>query len=778
MPTKFYFMRYLGLALVILLATTISCREDEEAVTPPATDLTFTVDLTGYVQKGPFINGTSMIISELNDSLAATGKTFTTQITDNQGFFAIKTSQVDYTNLQLTASGFYFDEVKGEKSSAQLTLFALADVSQGAAINVNVLSHLEFNRVAYLIQEEGKSFSEAKKQAQREVLAIFSISNDEVRSSEWLDIAQEGEDNAILLATSVVLQANNTVAELSELLADLSTDLKEDGRLNKQDNRDRIREQAKLLDLPQVRQHLEKRYQDMDVKAVIPNFEKYIDSDGDGILNKDEDDTPDDFTFEAQVDVPINANIVSNPIEINSLKEGGTADASITHAQLILNGALATDSLVKVANGDKLQIQLVSSDQFNDTTTASLTIGTITRPFRVVTANYSPDDFAFTSIIDAKRSTVYQSDTIVITGLPHPTPAETVWFSTDNQQTGAIFINGKKYTDNSFSLKEGDQVWIEVTAGEKYSTKVSSSLVINDKEAAFEVETGPNSWQEKLPLAMGGFHSRPAGFSIEDKVYFGTGRTDKGSTKAFYEYDPITNQLTQKADFGGGARAEGIGFSIGQFGYIGLGTGEDPSRDSEVYRYDPDTDTWTEVASYPGNNSWLSIGFSLNGKGYVGMGGISNDFWEYDPTTDIWRELASLPAEGRYNAFGFSMNGKGYVGLGDGDDSGKSDIWEYDPVTGTWTQLSNYPGQGGSIGFSIEGLAYIDSFYRKNYSESESQFFKYDPSNGSWNSLDIEDMSFSNTMIISTSTKAYHIRSEFHGSSYSSKLFEFTPPQD
>ena len=134
---------FLLTAIIFLLG----CREDEIISNTSSNP----ININGYVQKGPFINGTSIIITELDDSLAATGKTFTTQITDNKGSFFIKTSQLDYTNLQLMASGFYFDEVKGEKSAAQLTLFALADVSEDANINVNVLSHLEKGRVMYLI---------------------------------------------------------------------------------------------------------------------------------------------------------------------------------------------------------------------------------------------------------------------------------------------------------------------------------------------------------------------------------------------------------------------------------------------------------------------------------------------------------------------------------------------------------------------------------------------------------------------------------------------------
>ncbi|NOY37946.1 MAG: hypothetical protein GXO83_10280 [Chlorobi bacterium] len=43
-----------------------------------------TVDhLDGYVQKGPFLNGTEITLSEMSEDLNPTGRVFTTQILDN-----------------------------------------------------------------------------------------------------------------------------------------------------------------------------------------------------------------------------------------------------------------------------------------------------------------------------------------------------------------------------------------------------------------------------------------------------------------------------------------------------------------------------------------------------------------------------------------------------------------------------------------------------------------------------------------------------------------------
>ena len=60
-------------------------------------------------------------------------------------------------------------------------------------------------------------------------------------------------------------------------------------------------------------------------------------------------------------------------------------------------------------------------------------------------------------------------------------------------------------------------------------------------------------------------------FSIGTKGYVGTG-WDGGLRKDFWEFDPVSNSWTQKADFGGTARSLAVGFSIGTKGYIGTGS--------------------------------------------------------------------------------------------------------------------------------------------------------------------------------------------------------------
>lgn len=77
------------------------------------------------------------------------------------------------------------------------------------------------------------------------------------------DITKKGEDNAILLAVSSIVKGYRTVAELSELLANISTDIREDDVLN-----------SSSLGTALI--NLAGRYESLGVSIEIPDFEKYV----------------------------------------------------------------------------------------------------------------------------------------------------------------------------------------------------------------------------------------------------------------------------------------------------------------------------------------------------------------------------------------------------------------------------------------------------------------------------------------------------------------------
>ncbi len=232
-------------------------------------------DVTGHAQKGPFINGSSVTVFDLREDLTATGKSYNAQITDNKGTFELKNVELSSNYASLRADGFYFNEVSGEQSAAQITLYALADISGREDINVNLLTHLEKSRVEYLMTK-GESFSSAKSKAQKEILAIFNMEKAGIKNSEELDISGAGEDNGILLAISAILQGYRQESQLTELLSNIINDITEDGQLDDASIGSALINHAINLDTIGIRSNLVERYAEIGAASEIPPFEKYI----------------------------------------------------------------------------------------------------------------------------------------------------------------------------------------------------------------------------------------------------------------------------------------------------------------------------------------------------------------------------------------------------------------------------------------------------------------------------------------------------------------------
>jgi hypothetical protein len=255
-----------------LLVCFSSCDKQINTITPLKKEL-----FSGYVQKGPYLNGSSVQIFELDASLNQTGRSYSTTVAGNSGSFEQKQIELVSNFVQLKADGYYFNEVTGESSTGQLTLYALADISQVNSANVNVLTHLEKSRVEYLVQQKGISFSAAKKQAQTEVLKIFNLSLPTDSTSESLNLSAGGNNNAILLAISCILQGPLSTADMSELMANIISDIKTDGTLDNATLGSQLIDNARLISLPVVRQNLVAKYAELGISNVaIPDFEKQV----------------------------------------------------------------------------------------------------------------------------------------------------------------------------------------------------------------------------------------------------------------------------------------------------------------------------------------------------------------------------------------------------------------------------------------------------------------------------------------------------------------------
>lgn len=92
-----------SLLFVLLAVYYQGCRKDEVKIVKQR--------LSGQVQKGPYINGTTILMSELTSSLDQTGKVFTTQIVNNSGSFEVDNVTFNSRYTEFSADGYFFDEV-------------------------------------------------------------------------------------------------------------------------------------------------------------------------------------------------------------------------------------------------------------------------------------------------------------------------------------------------------------------------------------------------------------------------------------------------------------------------------------------------------------------------------------------------------------------------------------------------------------------------------------------------------------------------------------------
>ena len=452
------------------------------------------------------------------------------------------------------------------------------------------------------------------------------------------------------------------------------------------------------------------------------------------------DTTPDPFAFTPQTNVALNTVITSNSITVSGINMA--APISITGGTYSINGGSYTGASGTVSNGNTVAVRLTSSGSYSTTTSATLTIGGVSGTFSVTTLAGScdtPAQFSFIDETGARLNQAMASNTVTVGGV---TCASSVSIS-----GGTYSIDEGPYTSASGTVNNGSRVTVLLTSSGSYSTTTSATLTIGGVSDTFSVTTravpsGPDLWTQKANFA-GTTRNQAVGFSIGDKGYIGTGYDGSQHLKDFWEYDPSSDTWTQKADFEGTPRRLATGFSIGSKGYIGTGLNSSGQVQFliDFWEYDPISNVWTRKADVAGGARYGAFGFSIGNRGYVGMGIVNyaalTDFWEYDPDLDTWIQKANFGGTWHVFTVGFSIGSKGYVGTGQGTEGNRlftKDFWEYDPTLNTWTQKADFGGttRENAVGFSIGNKGYIGTGQEHATWASAKDFWEYDPALNTW----------------------------------------------
>ncbi len=240
--------------------------------------------------------GSSVQVSVLSASLEPTGEVFNVVTLDDRGAFEV--TLPGPSTVSIEAVGFTFNELAGALSGAPATLRAVVQTDGSSPVIVNVVTHLTERRVRTLVLA-GKSFELAQSQAEDELAASMRVGPPGVygaaKGSDMDMLGGDTDANAYMLAVSaVLLQTATTEAgggavdgEVQQLLNGIADDLASDGYLD-------TLLAAKLLtaqltfDTATVESNLAGFMQELGLDEAVPNLDRILDQDQDGIVNEDD----------------------------------------------------------------------------------------------------------------------------------------------------------------------------------------------------------------------------------------------------------------------------------------------------------------------------------------------------------------------------------------------------------------------------------------------------------------------------------------------------------
>ncbi len=251
-----------------------------------------------------------------------------------------------------------------------------------------------------------------------------------------------------------------------------------------------------------------------------------------------------------------------------------------------------------------------------------------------------------------------------------------------------------------------------------------------------------NTWTAKAATVG---RNNAVGFSMGGFGYMGMGRPSSTMTNDLRRYDPVADAWSYVGVIGGlasGARSTGIAFAIGNTAYIGGGlmsSGGQQIKHNDLWACDGSTGIFTEKRTIGGNPRESHFAFAVNGKGYVGCGVNSGTeigwFWEFDPTTGEWARKADAGISGSIRMVGTSAAGMGYTATGNNYSSspGTQGMRAYDPTANAWTAKASLPGTArtGAVGFTLLGRSYVTTGVNAG-SNYLADLWSYDPSSNTW----------------------------------------------
>lgn len=310
-------LKYLhGLLALMLCVLLVSCDEEGNDDFVPQT-----YNVSGKVEKGPFVSGSAITVQPMSAQMQALGTMYTSTIQDHLGNFSFGSKLFESPYAELTANGYFFNEVTGALSSGTLYLRAIVDLSKSATVNVNILTHIKYQRVLNLIAQ-GKTYASANEQAQEELFAAFGLQTYADKDASQYSIIEGTEESAALIAISSLILVDRTEAAVTEYLARLCREFGENGMFSNETRALISADREKIADeLSNIRENIKERYNDLGIEVEVQNLALFFDWDNDGTAGNETLKEGESITLETRLlEVPYSGGTytvkIDAPIEV------------------------------------------------------------------------------------------------------------------------------------------------------------------------------------------------------------------------------------------------------------------------------------------------------------------------------------------------------------------------------------------------------------------------------------------------------------------------------
>ena len=300
---------YLSTVFVLALSSCSDNDETEDSFTPKV------FNVMGKVEKGPMIRGSHVDMRTLDEYMSPTGSFYSATIDNNLGDFNYGALKINSPYAQLTADGYFFNEIDGELSEGTIKLDAIVDLKDNSTINVNVLTHLKSKRIHHLITTKGMTFKEANAQAQKELLTQFGLQQYASKDASQFSLTSGDDASGALIAISSLVLTDRSDAEIVEYLSILSNEFGKEGAFS-QETKKRIQSGKNYLNarLDRISENIKSRYKELGLEVKVKDLAYYFDWDNDGIAGNELDESE---------------SVTLSTTEINVPKEGGEYTISI-----------------------------------------------------------------------------------------------------------------------------------------------------------------------------------------------------------------------------------------------------------------------------------------------------------------------------------------------------------------------------------------------------------------------------------------------------------------